>query len=368
MRKPVQQRLLERLEAGRLMSCCSDPPPPPDMSGVTEASEEIARMNQQTAQEQLAWAREQDGMNRETLNRVLGVQLPAMQAQADAAVKDRARYENVFQPLENNLIKEFNEYDTPGKQIEERGRAIADVNTAFDSQRRNALQRLESYGVDPSQTRNAALDIGVRTAQAAAQAQAATNAGRNVEATGRALRADAINIGKGMPSQVAQSYGTALQAGNSAVAGGAQTTGAGVAAAGSAIPFSQTALQGYNQSAGIQNQGFQNQMAGWQAKQDQTMGWVNAASGIAGMAMMADGGKPKRAIPFVRDDIAGEGHIPEMGMGDGSGIDDTIPAMVSEGEYVIPADVVKAKGTEFFDKLCAKYHTPAAQQEQQMAA
>jgi hypothetical protein len=63
-----------------------------------------------------------------------------------------------------------------------------------------------------------------------------------------------------------------------------------------------------------------------------------------------------------------DGMIPDMGMGDGSGIDDTVPAMVSEGEYVIPADVVKVKGTEFFDRLVEKYHTPAAEQEQQMAA
>src|SRR5262245_58048324 len=128
MRKPVQQRLLDRLEAGRLLSCCSDPPPPPDLSGVTESSQEIARMQQQTAQEQMAWAREQDAMNRDTLNRVLNVQLPAMQNQADAAQRDRQRYEQVFQPLEDNLVKEFQDYDSPEKQIQERGRAIADVN------------------------------------------------------------------------------------------------------------------------------------------------------------------------------------------------------------------------------------------------
>jgi hypothetical protein len=360
MRKPIQQRLLERLEAGRLMSCCDDPPDPPDLSGAIESSEEIARMSQQTAQEQLTWAREQDTMNRETLNRVLDIQLPAMQASADAAIRDRQRYETKFQPLEDNLIEEFQSYDTPEKQIAERGKAIADVNTAFDSQRRNALQRLESYGVDPSQTRNAALDIGVRTQQAAAQAAAATNAGRNVEATGRALRADAINIGKGLPSQVAQSYGTALQAGQGAVGGSVATTGAGAGAATSSQGFTGQALQGYNQSAGIQGQQFGAQMQNWQAGQDQKMGYINAAAGIAGMAI-ADGGKipPKQAIPFMRD-----GMIPDMGMGDGSGIDDTVPAMVSEGEFVIPADVVKKKGLEFFEKLLEKYHTPAAEQRQ----
>jgi hypothetical protein len=37
---------------------------------------------------------------------------------------------------------------------------------------------------------------------------------------------------------------------------------------------------------------------------------------------------------------------------------DQIPAMLSEGEYVIPADVVSTKGIEFFDKLVAKFHRP----------
>lgn len=341
------------------------------MSGAIESSQEIARMSQQTAQDQLQWARQQDTMNRETLNRVLDIQLPAMQSSADAAVKDRQRYEQVFQPLENNLINEAQNFDSPERKTQEQGRAIADVNTAFDSQRRNALQRLESYGVDPSQTRNAALDIGVRTQQAAAQAQAATGATRNTEATGRALRADAVNLGRGLPSQVAQSYGTALQAGNSAVAGGVNTTGAGAGAVQSAVPFQGQALQGINQGANIQNQQYANQQQNWQAGQDQTMSWINAASGIAGMAMIADGGKPgdapKRAIPFSRPGVTGEGIVPEMGMGDGSGIDDSVPAMVSEGEYVIPADVVKVKGTEFFDRLVEKYHTPAAQQQQQAA-
>ena len=35
---------------------------------------------------------------------------------------------------------------------------------------------------------------------------------------------------------------------------------------------------------------------------------------------------------------------------------DLIPAYLAENEYVIPADVHRAKGTEFFDKLVAKYH------------
>ena len=93
----------------------------------------------------------------------------------------------------------------------------------------------------------------------------------------------------------------------------------------------------------------------------------------AGGLMLADGKRPRdQAIPTTPGHIAG-------GPGDGSGIDDQVPATIvnpqtgaqmgdarlSTDEYVIPADVVRAKGVEFFDKLLQKYHTPAAQQRAQ---
>lgn len=336
--------------------CCSDPPPPPDLGPQAEASTEIARMQQETAQHQLEWAQQQDSMNREVLNRVLDVQLPAMQDQAEAAKRDRARYEQLFQPLEENLVKEFQNYDTPERRQREQAKAIADVTSTFDASRRNALQRLEGYGVDPSQTRNAALDVGVRTQQAAAQAAAATAAGQRVADVGRSLRAEAINIGRGLPSQVAGAYQTALQAGQGAVGGATSTTAAGAGASQTAVPFFQGAQQGYSSSAGIQNMAYGNQMQNYQAGVNERNSWLNAAAGVAGMAI-ADGGNIKtQAIPFMAD-----GHV-DTGMGDGSGIDDTVPARISDGEYVIPADVVRAKGTEFFDKLLERYHTPAEQQ------
>lgn len=37
-------------------------------------------------------------------------------------------------------------------------------------------------------------------------------------------------------------------------------------------------------------------------------------------------------------------------------MDGSIPITAHEGEYVIPAHVVKAKGTEFFDQIIAKYN------------
>ena len=56
------------------------------------------------------------------------------------------------------------------------------------------------------------------------------------------------------------------------------------------------------------------------------------------------------------------------GPSDGTGIDDQVPAQLSAGEYVIPADVVRKLGTLHFDKLLDKHHVPADMQRQQMEA
>lgn len=336
-------------------------PEAPDLGPMAEGSVETARIAQETAREQLAWAKEQDTANRGLLDRVLQGQQAVQDETLKNAREDRQRYEQVYQPLEDNLVKEFQNYDSPERRQQERGRAMADVNASFDAQRRNALQRLESYGVDPSQTRNAALDIGVRTQQAAAMAGAASASDRATEATGRALRAEAINIGKGLPSNVAQSYGQSLQAGNSQVGNANQTTSTSGNAMQGANSYLGTANNAYGTAANTMSQGFQNQMAQYNANQQATTGMLSAVGGIAGM-FMADGGsatKRGHAIPFDS-----EPGVIDYGEGDGSGIDDKVPIHASTGEYIIPADVVRIKGQEFFDRLVEKYHTPAAEQEE----
>jgi hypothetical protein len=73
--------------------------------------------------------------------------------------------------------------------------------------------------------------------------------------------------------------------------------------------------------------------------------------------------------------VAGMMGIPEMegpevaqGAGPVSGPggpkDDVIPAKLSDGEYIIPAEVVARKGTEFFDNLIAKVQEELAVREE----
>jgi hypothetical protein len=332
-------------------------PKPPDLTPYADAMQAQGEWAFLTSQEQLGWAREQDAKNRALLDTVLAPQLAAQQDQAEWAKKDRARYEGVYQPIEDQLIQDFQSYNTPERQAQERGRAMADVASSFDAQRRNALQRLESFGVDPSQTRNSALDVAMRTQQGAAMAAAATNAQRVTEDKSRAMRADAINIGRGMPSQVAQSYGQSVAAGSNAMGGANSTFGASAGAMGNPTAWGGMGMQGMSGAAGITNSGFQNQMQVANLQRQDASNMMSGIGSMVGMgAMLADGGRPEQAIPDMPPGPITQGPT------DGSGIDDQVHARLSVGEYVIPADVVQKKGVEFFDKLLDKYHTPAAQQ------
>lgn len=320
-------------------------PKPPDYSDLIAAQKEIGQLNLQAQKDQLAWAKEQDQYNRGVMERVLGVQLPIMQEQYDNALEDRKRYEEVYLPIEKNLVEEFQNYNTPERMQTERGRALADVNASFDAQRRNAQQRLESYGIDPSQTRGQALDVGMRTAQAAAAAGAADAATQRVENTGRALRAEAINIGKGLPSQVAASYGQSIGAGQAGIGGANSTTGTSAGAMTGSTAFGNTALGGFSGAGNTMNQGFQNRMDVANFQQAGMGQWMDMAGALGGAAIgkFAEGG-------IVPDEAA----IPALA---GPGSTDTAPVMTTPGEAIVDKRTTEWFGEKFFHDLKKKANT-----------
>lgn len=89
-------------------------------------------------------------------------------------------------------------------------------------------------------------------------------------------------------------------------------------------------------------------MASQEPRQQPANMFLNRTRQIDRVSNFADGG----AIPVAGQKVVGPGtgrsdSIPAI-------IDGNRPAALSTGEYVIPAHVVKAKGTEFFDKLIGK--------------
>lgn len=467
-------------------------PKPPDLRPLTEAQMRQAEMSNELAREQLGLSREQfdffrtQGLQELALAReqadrqfqlqeralasdeeaqgifrqVSAEQLRAMEQTRGWAEADRARYESRFQPIEDQLADEAMSYDTPERREAEASRRMVDVQRQAEVARRTADSRLQGMGIDPSQIRSSSMANQLATMTAAQAAQAGNDGRTQIEDRGRALRADAANMGRGLPSQAAQGLGLSLGAGQGAVqtAGAGQganlnavTTGANLGtsalgvrqgALGQMAGTTGTGLQwgasgmgamgmGSNaimNAGNLMNSGYQNQMARWNANQQarssltDTLGSLGGAAIMAGgwaeggavsrsalrrrLRYMVDGGKVKLDVPdrvtvsapggvdpgedqtmrarrqkfgeaMVMNGLSGgdepwvdytpENRIQQVFYAEGGRARgalprrqsrDQIPAMLSEGEYVIPADVAAAKGIEFFDKLVAKYHRP----------
>lgn len=334
---------------------CGGTPDAPDLGPTAAASEKNAQLSFDMQMKQLDWAKEQADKTEAILQQLLGPQLKMAQEQWAYGKKDRQDYDRKYAPLADNLIQEFLGFDSPERTALERGRAMAGVQHAFDAQRENAQRQLEQYGIDPSQTRSQAMDKNARVQMAMAQAGAANQAEQNTEAMGRALRGEAINIGKGLPSQVAQSYGLSLQAGNSALQGQLSGTQMGANTMGTGMQWGQQGMAGLQQSANINTQNFQNQQAAYnQAAQNS---WGSAIGDVVGTGLGV-------ATAFG---VQEGGAIPED-MSPVPGPRDTVPAALEIGEYVIPKDVVEWKGKEFFEKLTAKSREDFGAREQKTPA
>jgi hypothetical protein len=322
--------------------CAPSPPPPPDYTPIASANKEAAEIAAKTAAEQLAWAKEQYASDREVSDKVVDNFLKTMDTNNANAAKDRARYEERYQPLENDLINEARDFASPERKQLEMGRAQAAVSQQFDAARDAATRNLESFGVDPTSTRYAALDIGMRAQQAAATASAGNQASQMVDATGRALRSEAINVGKGYPGQIAGTYNTALTAGSGATNSTLATTASGANTMGTAPQYMGIQAQNLNNWGNMLTQGYNAQMQGYS---NNSSGWGSALGliGSAAITKFAEGGE-------VADQTPG-GAIPINASPSGGQAVDDVPAQLTVGEFVVPKDVASWKGEEYFQKL-----------------
>lgn len=338
-------------------------PAAPDMTAVANASKEAADMSYKLGQDQLAWAKDQFASNKATTDQVVASALKTQDEQNKNAAADRQRYEDVFQPQEDKLVADADNYSTAERKDAEVGKAQAAVGQQFDAARANATQQLESYGVNPASTRFGALDIGTRTAEAAAKAAAGTAAIDKTDAIARDLRAQAINVGNKLPAQSTAEYGSGTGAGTGAVNNGLATTASGGSTMGTATTWNGQGNQALGQEANTMNAGYQNQLAQYKANQTASSGWgtaLGAAGGLAmGAASLGAGGGVSLGAKMLGFDEGGAvptdatvgGAVPTHASPSGGKAVDDVPARLNVGEFVIPKDVAAWKGQEHFQKL-----------------
>lgn len=299
-------------------------------------------------------------------------QLEQSQALFDIAKSDRDYFERFYRPVEQAVRQEAMNWDSASEQAKARGEAGATVAQAFDAAANNERRRLESYGVDPSQTRSAALNRTMAVQRAAAQAGAMNQAADQRELQGAQMRANLVNQGNATANRALQTAAQGQAGASSAARTGALTTGTANRTVGSNYG-------GYQQAAGMTQgvgEGFLNLNRDYLNQYNAQLNEHNAtiqpgqvlagiaAQGIGGMAgsgafnpyfekgMTALGFSEGGAVPTPEE--AGVAPVPPGAVAGGSPIEDRTPAALTPGEFIIPEDTVRWKGEEYFHKEISK--------------
>lgn len=265
-------------------------------------------------------------------------------------------YQRTGRPMIEKSIKDATEFDSESNLADARGKATALATQQFDNAQGQQNRQLKAIGVNPNSGKFAALNnqmMAQRALGTAGMANAADE-GRRMGAIG--LRQQAGNLANGMQAQSMQWGGQAGAMGSSASGIGATNLSNAMGVQGQVTGGMNAAANIFGSGASGYNNAYSNTLKGAEIKsqaQGAAMGGFGQLAGTAAsmyMGGMADGGKVR---------------------GPGTGVSDSVPAVntdtgqpirLSNGEYVIPADVVKAKGEEFFAKLLEKHHLPAARQ------
>lgn len=331
---------------------------------MASIAQQQAQQQNAIAQQQLKMAQDQYAHVQPQLDQINDAELKGMTQQNEAAAQDRARYESTFVPLQDQYIQTANNWDTPEREQSQAGAAEAAVAQQTEQARQAAATALESYGVDPTSTRYAALDIGTRTQGAAAQAAAGNTAINQTQQQGLALKAQAINMGNNLPMQSTSEYSGANSAGNSSIGNTNSTTSTGFSTMGTGAQWTGLANSSLNTAANEYNNIYngqiqaQNQSSGWGSLAGLLGGSLLSApsgslGGRIGARLFANGGAvPDQAVPT--GDATPGGAVPVAASPSGGRAIDDVPARLTPGEFVVPKDVVNWVGEKHLQSLIEK--------------
>ncbi len=173
--------------------------------------DQIAQLAEGYAQQMYAQGQQIYSQTSDLTDQAIQNFLGQAQVGSDFAQNAISRYENLFQPQENQLIQDANTYNSLPRQQFAMGQAEADTAQGLEAGRNNTLMDLRKFGIDPSALEYGALDSEARTQGGAAGAAAGTQARLNTENTGRQLRSQAIAVGQQYPGQAINDMNVAIQ-------------------------------------------------------------------------------------------------------------------------------------------------------------
>lgn len=243
------------------------------------------------SKQQFAIANERQAEQDKLAAKVTNQQLKASSTALGWAEADRSRYQNVFQPLQDEFIDTAKNWDSKERQDKLAAEAKADVINNATQQRDQTRRQMTAMGVDPTSGRYANVERSGEMGTALAAAGAENTSRNQIRKEAVAMKGDAINLGSGLSVNPASSLGLGVQSGSTAYGTTASNNGQSAANANIVGSGYQTAMQGYNSQASILNNQYQNQLSAWSQQQQMSAanssGMMGAVGSVAGMAMVA---------------------------------------------------------------------------------
>lgn len=233
--------------------------------------------------------KEQSATQEDRANQQFAFDKQMQERQAAIADEQYGRYKEKFLPMQDELIKQANEYDTAANRERMASEALGDVESQFAISRANRAREGAAYGIDPTSGRYTGAANAEGVLEAATKASAATRARDAAVQLGWAKKMDAIGLGSNIFGNQATSTGLALNAGNQAMAMGQIPISNYGAMGSSASGAYGQATQGWNQVGGLGVQKYNADVNAYnsanQANSQRSSALGSAIGGIGGMLM-----------------------------------------------------------------------------------
>jgi hypothetical protein len=366
----------------------------------TPQSEYALQLAQQAAalgEQQYGWA--QNAYNQSSA--LTANQIDAFNNEAGVAEGEAGDIWNQYQGQgEGEITDLFNQagqYASQGRTAFNMGQAGSTAAQAGAASLANTKQNLQSYGIDPSSGMYGELEQASNTANAASTAGAENEAQVSTAATGRTLLGESVNAAQQMPGQAVNAINSAYQGIGGAENAELANENAGTAALSSADPFLNTAMSlkyppigNYSTSVGTSNSNSSPAPksggsggggsggggggsgggggggpyigdSGPIGDGGDDNGYGSYAAASAGMTEPSaddggdsSGGNYAAGGGVIPHSATTGGHVPQSASPSHGQQTDDIPARLNAEEFVVPRDVARWKGQEYFQKLIAQ--------------
>lgn len=349
---------------------CSDAPKPPDMRPIADAMRDLGNKMEALGRDQLRFGQRRYDETMPFYQQMVQANLEGQRMSMRLA-RDAEMGRQKYRALEDQMVSDAMSQDRTATRNMYAGRAASDVEQATSTARASAGRALNRMGINPSAERFAALNNDIMLRSAATRAGAMNNARLMADQVVDAKRMNAISLGRNLPATQLSAIGTGSNVGNSNAALFNSQNAPVFQGYSGAMGGLQGALGAQGGIANVLNQGYQNELAAYNAN-NAGMSGLGSLVG-AGLGMYFGGGLPFGAAdggqvddprdPIEKNEYGEGGKV----VGPGTGTSDSVkalnrdtgqPILLSNGEYILPADTVRKVGKEALDKLVDKTHKP----------